>query len=790
MTKIEYFKRFINIPIVNQLFCAVACDLCYFWRLKTETQIIMKRILSFATAIALIAAGTARADEGMWLPMLIKRLNYADMQKHGLQLTADEIYSVNNSSLKDAIVVLNGGSCTAEMISDKGLTLTNHHCAYGVIQDNSATDHDYLTDGFWAMAMKEELPANGMTAGFLIEMRDVTNAVLGDVSVTLRGQERDAALREAIQKVETEIKEGVEAHYTVYVRSFFEGNEYYAFVYETFRDVRLVGAPPSSIGKYGGDTDNWMWPRHTGDFSLLRVYMGADGKPADFSVDNVPYKPKHFLPVSLDGVDKNDFAMIMGYPGSTDRYLSSYGVEQELTIRQPNTVKVRETRLALMREDMDASDEVRIKYASKYAQVSNYWKYFIGQQRGLKRLKVKEKKEAQEKSFMDWVNADPKRKEIYGTVISDWEKGFAASAETALARTYLNECVFGSEAIVMAWRTARLHALLSAETPDQSQIDQAVADLRQRAEKFYKDYNMPTDKKVTAALFKFYSEDIPKDLQPEFFKKYTDKYKGDFSKLTEKMYAKSVFASSEAFNAFLDKPSAKTLEKDMVFEFMDGFLNHFRTVILPKMAEPNEMIENSNRLFVHGLREMNPDKNYYPNANSTMRVTYGNVLDYFPADAIYYNYFTTLEGVMEKEDPSNDEFIVPEKLKTLFENKDYGPYGKDGKLVVNFLANTDITGGNSGSPVINAHGELIGCAFDGNWEAMSGDIAFEPELQRTIAVDVRYILFIIDKYAGAKHLVDEMKLVSRADAKPTINSDEQPGQTPAEKKAAKMQNKI
>ncbi|MDA9267145.1 S46 family peptidase [Salibacteraceae bacterium] len=740
----------------------------------------MKRILTVVIALSLISASTLKADEGMWLPMLVKRLNIADMQKHGLQLSAEEIYSVNNSSLKDAIVVLNGGSCTAEMISGKGLFLTNHHCAFGVIQDNSAVDHDYLTDGFWAMAMKEELPAKGMTAGFLIEMRDVTDAVLGDISISLRGAERETALSEAIAKAEEEIKGDVESHYDIQIKSFFEGNEYYAFVYETYKDVRLVGAPPSSIGKFGGDTDNWMWPRHTGDFSMMRIYSGKDGMPADYSEDNIPYQPKHFLPISLSGVQKDDYAMIMGYPGSTDRFLSSFGVEQELTVRQPNTVKVRETRLAIMKEDMNESAEVRIKYASKYAGVSNYWKYFIGQQRGLKRLKVKEQKQALEYEFQKWVNASEERKEIYGNVLKDWEDGFNETKETSLYRTYLNECVFGSEVLLMAYRTSRLSGALSAEPLNQEEVDKQIEAVKKTAEKFYKDYNQSTDQKITAALFEFFSEDIPASLQPQFFKDQVSKNKGDFNKLADKIFAKSIFRSEASFNEFLSSPSAKTLSKDMAFQYMTKFLNHFRSDVAPLMRPPLEKIENSNRLFVHGLREMNKDVNYYPNANSTMRVTYGNVLDYYPADAIYYNFYTTIEGIMEKEDPSNDEFVVPAKLKELYNNKDYGQYSEDGDLRICFLTNTDITGGNSGSPVINGKGELIGCAFDGNWEAMSGDIAFEPKLQRTIAVDIRYVLFIVDKYAGATHLIDEMKLVSDIKATPSLKSP-QPAREQSEK---------
>jgi hypothetical protein len=719
----------------------------------------MKKLTLVALAAIMVSPFMSKADEGMWLPMLIKRLNYADMQKHGLQLTADEIYSVNNSSLKDAIVALNGGSCTAETISEKGLLLTNHHCAFGVIQDNSAPEHDYLMDGFWAMAMKEELNARGMTASYLIEMRDVTSDLLTEISITLSGEERQKAVSEATKAIQEKISGEVAEHYDVKIKEFYEGNEYYAFVYETYRDVRLVGAPPSSIGKYGGDTDNWMWPRHTGDFSLLRVYMGEYGKPADYSETNKPYKPKHFLPVSISGIDKDDYAMIMGYPGSTDRYLSSYGVQQELDYRQPSVVKIRGERLAILKEDMNSNSSIRIQYASKYAQVSNYWKYFIGQQRGLKRLKVYDKKKELEDEFMAWVNKDEERKEIYGEVMNEWQKGFEMNAESILFRTYFGECIFASEASLMAYRTSQLYAAMSQEEVNQAAIDAAAATMRERGEKFYKDFNLPTDKRVAAKLFEMFYNDVPKGQHPKVFTDMVAKSKGDFTKAVEKMYSKSIFTSEEKFNAFLNAPSKKVLDKDAVFQFSTQFVNHYRSVINPMTGDAMNKIENSNRLFVHGLREMNSDKNYYPNANSTMRVTYGNVLDYYPADAVYYNFYTTIEGIMEKEDPNNDEFIVPEKLKNLYEKKDYGQYGEDGTLRICFLTNTDITGGNSGSPVINGKGELIGCAFDGNWEAMSGDIAFEPKLQRTIAVDVRYILFIIDKYAGAQNIIDELKLV-------------------------------
>lgn len=720
----------------------------------------MKKGLSIVLGIGMLLCKPVltMADEGMWLPMLVKRLNYEQMQKYGLKLTPEEIYSVNHASLKDAIVMLNGGMCTAEMVSPKGLMLTNHHCAYGVIQANSTVEHDYLTDGFWAMAMKEELPAEGMTASFLIEMRDVTDKILGDVSITVSGQEREEAVSAAINAVSEEVAKEFPAHYEIRVKDFFGGNEFYLFVYETFKDVRLVGAPPSSIGKYGGDTDNWMWPRHTGDFAMLRVYESPEGKPATYAEANVPHKPKHFLPVSLNGVDKGDFAMIMGYPGSTDRYLSSYGVNSELTLVQPARVKIRGERLAILKEDMDASDKVRIAYASKYAGISNYWKYFQGQMRGLKRLKVYDKKKALEEDFSSWVAQLPERKEIYGNVLTDLNEGYVAHDEIALGRVYLNEAVFGSEIIQMAFRAMQLEAALSAEKENPDGVKAAVEGLKQRAESFYEDYNAPTDKKVTAKMLELYHEDLPAELQPEtlneMFKKY-DTGKG----IADYVFEKSVFDSQAELNAFLEKPSLKKLQKDPAYQLASGFLNFYRSTLQPPLGAAYDKIGNADRLFIHGLREMNADKAYYPNANSTMRFTYGQVLDYYPADAVYYNYFTTLEGVMEKEDPTNDEFIVPAKLKELYKKKDYGRYAEDGKMVVCFLSNNDITGGNSGSPVINGSGELIGIAFDGNWEAMSGDIAFEHDMQRTISVDIRYVLFIIDKYAGAKHLVDEMTLV-------------------------------
>ncbi|MGD1844870.1 MAG: S46 family peptidase [Salibacteraceae bacterium] len=731
---------------------------------------MLKRVILCLTVCALLFPGVSRADEGMWLPMFVQRLNYQDMQKKGLQLTAEEIYSINNSSLKDAIVMLSGGSCTAEMISGQGLMLTNHHCAFGAIQDNSSVDHDYLTDGFFAMNRKQELPANGMTAGFLIRMEDVTKQVLEGINANTSEDDR----AKMIAQKSKDIREAAtkDTDYNATVKSFFEGNEYYLFVYETFRDVRLVAAPPSSIGKYGGDTDNWMWPRHTGDFSMLRVYAGPDGKPADYSADNVPLKPRHHLPISMNGVKEGDYAMVMGYPGSTDRYLTSYGVKEAIELTQPATVKIREQRLALMKEDMNASDETRIKYASKYAGVSNYYKYFKGQTRGLKRLKVYDKKKAEEDAFQSWVNADNKRKEMYGEAIDLIANSYKEMGDYSLARTYLNECVFGSEIMLLCYRASSLKRVLSKDDVDPLKLDGAVKALKAQAAKHWKNYNMPTDRKVTAALLRFYGEDLVAKMQPEVMnKQIKGKFKGDYKKWTDYVFAKSVFASEERLNAFLEKPSKKVLDKDPAYQMFASFFNHYLSNIRPTLSGYYTNLDKGNRLYVAGLREMNPNKKYYPNANSSMRLTYGQVLDYYPADAVYYNYFTTLAGVMEKEDPNNDEFVVPQKLKDLYAAKDYGQYGVNGEMPVCFITNNDITGGNSGSPVINGKGQLIGCAFDGNWEAMSGDIAFEQKLQRCIVVDIRYVLFVVDKFAGAGHLVEEMTLVKDPPKKEEASMD-------------------
>ena len=719
----------------------------------------MKRkliLLSFLVISSLSNAYPNPPDEGMWLPMFIERLNYEDMQKKGLKLTPKEIYDINNSSLKDAIVRLGRGFCTAEVISDQGLLLTNHHCAYDVIQDNSTKNHNYLKDGFWAKDKKSEIHNPGLTASFLVRMEDVTEKVLANVNDEMSEQERAEAILQASKELEETASE--DKKYETRIKSFFAGNEYYLFVYKTYRDVRLVGAPPEAVGKFGGDTDNWMWPRHTGDFAMLRIYAGPDNEPADYSENNVPLKPKHHLPISLKGVKQGDFAMVMGYPGSTNRYLSSYGVNVELEKSQPNIVKIRGERLDILKENMDSDEDIRLKYASKYASISNYWKYFIGQQAGLKRLKVYDKKKALEDKFAKWVAQDANRKKKYGNALQLLQEGHEEIASTTLSRVYMNEAGFGSEILVMAFRLSSLQRALSSENPNAELIKSSVERVKARAEGFYKEYDANTDKQVTAALLELYYKNVPKDQHPDIFKTIESKYKGNFEKYTENLFKKSMLTSKDQVMSFLANPSAKTLEKDPAMQAMTSILTNYRENIAPKSIPATAKIQQGNRLFIDGLRKMNANKSYYPNANSTMRLTYGTVLPYKAKDAVNYDFVTTGAGILEKEIPEDEEFHVPTKLHDLLAKKDYGQYAENGTLVTCFLTNNDITGGNSGSPVINAKGELIGVAFDGNWEAMSGDIAFEPELQRCINVDIRYVLFIIDKYANSKHLVDEMTL--------------------------------
>jgi hypothetical protein len=731
----------------------------------------MRRLNLLFTIFILLSGFTLRADEGMWLPMFVERLNYIDMQKMGLHLTAEEIYSINHSSLKDAIVGLSNGSqpagffCTAEVVSDQGLLFTNHHCGFDVVQKHSSIEHDYLNDGFWAMSKEEELPNEDLSATFFIRMENVTDSIIPFLSDTMSSSSRSAKVKE----IQGRLKKNADPDkkYYINVTSFFNGNEYYLFVYEVYTDVRLVGAPPSSIGKFGGDTDNWMWPRHTGDFSIFRVYTGPDGSPADYAKENVPLKPKYHLPVSLNGVEKNDFAMIWGYPGSTDRYLSSYGVDFQINYFDPNIVRLLGEQLTIWKEDMTADREVSIKYASKYASTANGWKFYIGEERGLKKLNVKGQKEAIEADFVKWMNADAARKAKYEGVLPGIKTGYENIGKSF--GPFITSALAASSPEILGF--AQSFGVISGllESKDKTgAIEESVTELRETAKEHFKDYNAPTDQKVFARMMEIYSEDVPVEMQPENFKKMVADYKGDFNAMAAGVFEKSFLSSEAKVNAFLDKPSYKVISKDPAIILGNELMGAMMT-LSGEYRKANQELGKYERLFMAGLMEMMPDKAFYPDANSTMRLTYGSVQDYKGADAVYYDYVTHLSGVMAKEDPTNEEFIVPAKLKELYNKKDFGRYGSGDDLVTCFLTTNDITGGNSGSPVINGNGELIGLAFDGNWEAMSGNIAYEPNLQRTICVDIRYVLFIIDKYAGATNLIDELTIaptkfkIARAD---------------------------
>ena len=696
----------------------------------------------------------SKGDEGMWIPSLVGKLNIEKMNAMGNKLTADQIYNINKSSLKDAIVALDHGSCTAEVVSSDGLLLTNHHCGFDEIQKHSSVDHDYLNQGFWAMNREQELPNPGKSATFLIRMEDVTEQVLKNLTPDLSEDARLVKEREATSKIEREARENT--HYETRVRSFFESNKYYLFVYETFSDIRLVGSPPQSIGKFGGESDNWVWPRHTGDFALFRIYCGPDGKPAEYSKDNVPYRPKYFLPISIKGVAENDFAMVMGYPGTTNRSRTSVEVKNIMNIVNDTRIKVRDAKLDIIRKYMTTSQKARIQYASKFARSSNYYKYSIGQNRGLEALDVIEKKADSEKEFTAWVNESPGRVKKYGEALSLINKS-QERVEEKVALEYMREALLrGPEILSFASETSSLYNALKGG--DTAKIKRARTEIRESLDSYFKDYDAMTDMRITAVLIKLYSEKVAPKYIPEFIKKASAAYKGNFNAYAEKMFDKTIFASQQKMESFLKTPSLKKLQKDPAFIAMRSMYTTYGD-ISNEAGKTNDDMERGQRLFVAGMMEMNKDKILYPDANSTMRLSYGTVNGYSPADAVYYNYFTTLKGYIEKGIAGDADYDFPKKLVEKYKAKDFGRYAdKDNTLHTCFITNNDITGGNSGSPVINGDGHLIGIAFDGNWEAMSGDIAYEPVLQKCISVDIRFVLWTIDIFAGAGHLVKEMDI--------------------------------
>jgi hypothetical protein len=715
----------------------------------------MKKLFAILLLFVLSYGFKAKADEGMWLLPLIEKLNIGKMTELGLKLSAEDIYSLNKVCVKDAVVIFSG-ICTAEIVSSQGLVLTNHHCGYGSIQAHSSVDHDYLRDGFWAMSKEEELPNPNLSVTFLIRIEDVTSQVLANVKPGMSETDRTAAINDVRQAIEKKASEG--NGYRVQVASFYGGNYFYLIVYERYTDVRLVGTPPSSIGKFGFDTDNWEWPRHTGDFSVFRVYSGPDGKPAPYAKENIPLKPIYFLPVSIKDRNKGDFAMILGYPGRTSRYMTSYEVNEQLQIVHPDRIKIRGIKQEIWMKDMQADQKVNIQYSEKYSVSSNYWKYSIGQKGSLEKLNVKAKKEELENQFNKWVVATPERKAKYGEALNMIKTAIEGRAEYYNALQYLNECLQGCELLSLNRGVAGLVTALKAK--DNQKISDAVEQIKKNGSDFFKDYNPPTDNKSMKAMFKLYRADVPAKFLPDFYLNVVDKkFKGDIDKFVDDMFAKSLFANEAKLNAFLSKPVLKTLESDPVCITAASF-NKITGEASIGLSQFDAGVTTGRRLWIAALMEMVPEKILYPDANFSMRLSYGTVQDYDPRDAVTYKYYTTLQGVVDKYKPGDYEFDVPKRLIELNNKKEYGRYGSSkGYMPVCFLTTNDITGGNSGSPVMNGNGELIGLAFDGNWESMSGDIAYEPELQRTIVVDIRYVLWIMDVYSGAKHLVDEMTIV-------------------------------
>ncbi len=712
----------------------------------------MKKILCIIAAFTAFV-GSVRADEGMWLLPLLEKMNGKALSEAGCELTTKQIYDINNTSLKDAIVQF-GGGCTGEIISSEGLLVTNHHCGYGSIQKLSSVEHDYLKDGYWAMNRSEELPCEGLTVTFLEYMKDVTSDIVKaekKAAKQFAGQEdKDKKVADAVREEMLRLVEEAEKqspHCDVTVESFYNSNVYYLIAYKIYKDIRFVGAPPSSIGKFGADTDNWMWPRHTGDFSMFRVYSAPDGSPAEYSPENVPLKAKNHLKISLAGVQEGDYTMIMGYPGRTTRFQTSPELKNQIATNDIR-IAARTIRQDVLLEDMLADPKVKIQYASKYSGSSNGWKKWQGMKLAFDKLDIIGRAEQEEAAFAEWVNANRKRQEKYGNALEDLRKAAVTGFEENCIYQYANESLARIE-IVTAGALANVY--LDSALKEGLDTAAALKDMCSKMEQFYKDYSVSTDRKVAKAMIKFYRDNVDSAYYLDM-ESFADM---DIDAYVDCLFDGSVFASPERLAA----AKAQEVKNDKAMDLLTSIRNNFMK-LTPAIMEGNRLTSDARKTYTAGLLEWKKGEPSYPDANFTMRLTYGKVGGYSPKDAVTYKHYTTLDGVMEKEDPDNWEFVVPEKLKVLWKNKDYGQYGtEDGKMVTCFLSNNDITGGNSGSPIMNSRGELIGLAFDGNWESMSSVVMFEPDLQRCINVDIRYVLFIVDKFGGAGWLIDEMDIV-------------------------------
>ena len=707
-----------------------------------------KLLFSICCAAALLIPGQAKADEGMWLPVFIKRLNYVDMQKHGLQLTPDEIYSINHSSLKDAVPIF-GGGCSSEMVSPNGLVLINHHCGFSAIADHSTPEHDYLHEGFYASSMDKELPAKGLAITFFVRMEDVTNRIQEAIAPNMTEDERFQVVEKISKEIQKEASE--DGKYRAEVKSFYKGNEYYLFVYQVFRDIRLVCTPPYSVGKFGGETDNWMWPRHTCDFSMFRIYADKDNNPAEYSEDNVPYQPKKYFNLNIGDKKEGDFCFIMGFPGTTQRYLTSWGIDFLVNTEYPAFVDARDAKLNIMREAMEANDTIRLNYASNFASTSNYWKNRIGMIDALTKNKTADKKREIEAEVGKWINGDQARKAVYGDIFDTMQDYYAQTAAATAAMQYLTQAgLSGSSLGQLAYSFGTIFT------------DSTYKDLRKdfskRVDKAYDRLDMGLEKQLSTELMKHIVKHVPDSLLPAALVAEIQRA-GSVDSLAKEMETSLLF-QPEALKKAIDETPDKALN-DVCIRIFKSYYDQYLK-LSRETAQVRNRFNRADRLFHAALlKAYEGRKVFYPDANFTMRVTYGNILPYDPKDGVTYHFETTLDGVAEKYKKGDLEFDAPQKLLDLNAARDYGQYANSkGELITCFLANLDITGGNSGSPVINGRGELIGIAFDGNWEAMSGDIEFEPNLQRTISVDIRYVLFIIDKVMGAQNVIDELTIVN------------------------------
>ncbi len=718
----------------------------------------MRKLKLYATALAFLSVFSAKADEGMWLLQLMRQQNSIEMmKKQGLHLEADDLYNPNGVSLKDAVGIF-GGGCTGEIVSAEGLILTNHHCGYSSIQYHSSVEHDYLTDGFWAMSRKEELPTPGLKFTFIdriVDVTDIVNKKIADNEIT----EEESFGREFLNKLAQEQLDASDLKgkpgIVPQVLPFYAGNKFYMFYKKVYSDVRMVAAPPSSVGKFGGETDNWMWPRHTGDFSVFRIYADKDGNPADYSDDNVPLNtPKH-LSISIKGLEVGDYSMIMGFPGSTSRYLTVSEVKERMNSTNEPRIKVRTARLNVLREVMAASDKTRIQYANKYAGSSNYWKNSIGMNKAIVDNDVLGTKAEIENNFNAFAVKQGNKE--YQNVINGINDAVAVTAPLTYQMTMLSESFMSA----IEFRSPLLTKLSKALTEkDEETVKTVINALQDTYDALHnKDYDHEVDRKVAKAIIPLYAELVPADQRPDFYSIIEKEYKGDYGKFIDDMYDNSIFANKENFDKFMKKPTVKAIENDLNIRYSRSCSSKFDE-LSAALTDARKPLLTLHKTYIRGLGEMNAPAPVYPDANFTLRLTYGNVKPYSPKDGVFYKYYTTTDGVLQKEDPDNREFNVPAKLKSLIEAKDFGRYAmKSGEMPVCFLSTNDITGGNSGSPVLNADGQLIGLAFDGNWESLSGDINFDKDLQRCINLDVRYVLFILEKLGNCKHLINEMTIV-------------------------------